>query len=117
RDARIPARVAKLAVLVLAVLGLGGVLAWAAIAGSCAAPAAAATLRTGVLSVGVVALALASHSRRVRSAAVLVYPVLVLIAAKIVIEDLRVGVAGTLFASLALLGAALIIAPRLRAAL
>ena len=113
-DAGLLGRAAKLAALALAVLTAGGVVAGAGITLAQAGPAAAATVRTAVLSLGAVTLALASRHPRTRSAALLVYPVLGLTAAKIAIEDLRVGVPATLFASLAFFGAALIVAPRLR---
>jgi hypothetical protein len=61
-----------------------------------------------------VGLSVASRHARARSAAALVYPVLLAGAAKLLYEDLRVGVAATLFAGFAVYGVALIVAPRLR---
>jgi hypothetical protein len=77
------------------------------------APALLATVRTALLAAGAVGLALLS--RAVPAAAHLVYPALALAAAKLLWEDFRVGVAATLFIDFALVGVALIVAPRVRA--
>jgi hypothetical protein len=71
-----------------------------------------ASIRTGILSLCAIGLALVPR----RWAADLVYPLLALIALKIAVEDLRHGVAATLFVSLGLFGLTLILAPRFRQA-
>ena len=107
-------RAAKIGALLLATLGLAGVIAWAALALFHPAGPAAEAIRTALLSLAAIALAVIGRTAAARSAGVLVYPVLVLTAIKIVVEDLRIGVAASLFASLASFGVALIVAPRLR---
>ncbi len=107
-------RAAKIGALGLATLGLAGVIAWAALALLHPAAPAAEAIRTALLSLAAVALAVIGRTAAARSAGVLVYPVLVLTAIKIGVEDLRIGVAASLFASLASFGVALIVAPRLR---
>ncbi|HEY0787623.1 MAG TPA: hypothetical protein VGE86_03205, partial [Thermoanaerobaculia bacterium] len=77
------------------------------------APVLAAT-RTAVLSVAAVLLAMAAHHRRLAITRALVYPVLILGAIKLTIEDLRLGTPLTLFVAFVLYGGALIVAPRLR---
>jgi hypothetical protein len=104
------ARAAQIASLALLALCATGVAAGAAVGLGGAAPA----IRTGVLTLAAVALAIAARWPRLRAAALLVHPMLVVTAAKIGLEDLRVGAPATLFASFALFGSALIIAPRLR---
>ena len=113
-DARPLERAAKIGALFLATLGLAGVIAWAALAQLHPSRPAAAALRTALLSLAAMALAVTGRTAAARSAGVLVYPVLALTAMKILAEDLRVGVAASLFASLASFGVALIVAPRLR---
>ncbi len=107
----------KLALLTVTALGLGGVvvalgrsLLWG---DSDPVPdlAAFAVLRTGVLSVAAVLLAWAGSWRRIAEAAWLVYPVLILAAAKLLLQDMRAGRPSTLFLSFALYGGALIVAP------
>ena len=73
-----------------------------------------ALARTAVLALLALAAGLASRSRRLAEAGWLVYPLLGLGALKLLVEDLPQGRPATLFASLALFGAALIVAPRLR---
>ena len=107
-------RAAKLGALFLATLGLAGVIDWAVLARLHSSGPAATALGTALLSLAAVALALIGRNAAVRSAGVLVYPVLALTAIKICAEDLRIGVSASLFASLASFGVALIIAPRLR---
>lgn len=77
-------------------------------------PGALATLRTGVLAI--VTLLVAAIARRPggREWRWLVYPLLVGIGLKMVLQDFEHSRPATLFIALALYGAALIIAPRLR---
>ena len=104
----------KIAAMALAGVALAGLIAFVVITRSHASPAVAATLRTGILAVLAIVMAAVSRHPRERAASALVYPVLLVIAVKFAIEDLRVGVAATLFVGLLLYGAALIVAPRLR---
>ena len=73
-----------------------------------------ALARTAVLALLAVAAGLAGRSHRLAEAGRLVYPLLGLGALKLLVEDLPQGRPATLFASLALFGTALILAPRLR---
>ncbi len=75
-----------------------------------------ATVRTAVLAAASLALAVVGRLERLREAAILVYPVLIAGAFKLLIEDFPAGRPETLFLSLAFYGAALIVAPRLRRA-
>jgi len=75
---------------------------------------ALATLRTGVLAVSALLVAWAGRQARFREWTWLVYPLLVLIGLKMVAQDFKFSRPATLFIALALYGAALIIAPRLR---
>jgi len=75
---------------------------------------ALATLRTGVLAVAALAIAWAGRQARFREWTWLVYPLLVVIGLKMVAQDFKFSRPATLFIALALYGAALIIAPRLR---
>jgi hypothetical protein len=75
---------------------------------------ALATLRTGVLAVAALVIAWAGRQARFREWTWLVYPLLVVIGLKMVAQDFKVSRPATLFIALALYGAALIIAPRLR---
>lgn len=72
-----------------------------------------AAVRTGLLALSAIALGLISRRPRLREGAMLVPLVLVLGAAALLLGDLRNGRPATQFASLALYGAALIVAPRL----
>ena len=110
------ARSAAVQITALAMTGIAiaGSIAFFVITGIHASPAVAATLRTGILALLAIVMAAVSRHPRERAASVLVYPVLLVIAVKFALEDLRVGVAATLFVGLALYGAALIVAPRLR---
>lgn len=74
---------------------------------------ALAALRTAVLAVLAVLAATAGQWQRLRTARWLVYPLLGLGALKMLVEDLPHGRPTTLFAGLAVYGAALIAAPRL----
>jgi hypothetical protein len=71
-------------------------------------------LRTGVLAVAALLVAWASRQARFREWAWLVYPLLVVIGLKMVAQDFKFSRPATLFIALALYGAALIVAPRLR---
>lgn len=109
------ARLPRLILLSLFVAGAAGILLHAIIgSGSLRSPAALAACRTGVLSTAAVLLAGAAHLRRLALTRLLVYPVLILGAVKLTLEDLRLGTPLTLFIAFALYGGALIIAPRLR---
>ena len=72
-----------------------------------------AALRTAILSLSAVLVAWLSRLPRFRQAAWLIYPLLLLGAVKIAIEDTLRGRAATLFAALALYGAALLVASRM----
>lgn len=73
-----------------------------------------ATVRTGVLAVAALLVAWVGRRARFREWAWLVYPLLVVIGLKMVAQDFRYSRPATLFMALALYGAALIVAPRLR---
>jgi hypothetical protein len=75
---------------------------------------ALATLRTGVLAVAALVIAWAGRQARFREWTWLVYPLLVVIGLKMVAQDFKFSRPATLFIALALYGAALIVAPRLR---
>ncbi|MGD9546860.1 MAG: hypothetical protein AB7V45_04830 [Candidatus Krumholzibacteriia bacterium] len=75
-------------------------------------PALTALLRTAVLALTAVLLAVVSGRLALPELSWLVYPVLLFACVKLVLEDLQVGNALTLCVGFALLGAALIIAPR-----
>ena len=107
----------KLAVVAVTSLGLGGVVValGRVVLWGDADPvpdlAAFAVLRTGVLAVAAVLLAWAGSWQRIAEAAWLVYPVLILAAGKLLLQDMRTGRPATLFLSFALYGGALIVAP------
>jgi hypothetical protein len=73
-----------------------------------------ATLGTGVLAVATLLIAWLGSKSRFREWAWLVYPLLVGIGVKMAAEDFKHSRPSTLFIAMALYGAALIIAPRLR---
>jgi hypothetical protein len=73
-----------------------------------------ATIRTGVLAIAALAVAWIGRHARFREWDWLVYPLLVGIGIKMVAQDFPSGRPATLFVALALYGAALIVAPRLR---
>ena len=75
---------------------------------------ALATLRTAVLAVAALLIAWVARHARFREWAWLVYPLLVVVGLKMVVQDFQQSRPRTLFIALALFGAALIIAPRLR---
>jgi hypothetical protein len=73
-----------------------------------------ATVRTSVLSIAALLLAWLGRKERLREWGWLVYPLLVAIGMKMVMRDFQVSRPATLFVAMALYGAALIVAPRLR---
>lgn len=73
-----------------------------------------ATVRTSVLSVATLLLAWLGRRQRFRECGWLVYPLLVAIGMKMVTQDFQASRPATLFVAMALYGAALIVAPRLR---
>jgi hypothetical protein len=112
-------RVPRLVLLVVGLIGITGALIDLAFRAVPAGQSAAfdrglvALIRTAALAVAAVGLAWGGRWRRFVEARWLVYPVLVAGGLKLVAEDLRTGRPATLFASLALFGLALILAPRL----
>jgi hypothetical protein len=109
-------RVPRLMVLVLVLGGvLGTIASVVAKPGNpyAAAPAIIATVRTALLVATILALALAARFWAVAEGGWLVYPLLLLTGLKFLLEDVRAGRPATLFASFALYGLALIVAPRL----
>jgi hypothetical protein len=109
-------RALHLAFAVLAVLAACGVVLLVlgpAIAGAPPDAGALATLRTGLLAVLAVTLAACTRVERWAEFRWLVYPVLSLAALKLLIEDMRLSQPATLFVALALLGASLVLSPRL----
>jgi hypothetical protein len=109
-------RLVTATVLVLVACGcVAGFLApVTASAGSGVNLGALATVRTGVLAAVVLLVAWIGRRARFREWAWLVYPMLVLIGLKMVAQDFKYSRPATLFIALALYGAALIVAPRLR---
>lgn len=111
-------RLPKTIVLVVLLLGLYTVVVAAAMSlahranGPISAPSLA-VLRTALLSVSAVLLAFVGRSERLREAAWLVYPLLIVGALKLMFEDLRAGQPTALVLSFVLYGGALIVAPRL----
>jgi hypothetical protein len=107
-------RAPKLVFLVILALGVDGtmVVLLGRRLGVAEDPAAVAVVRTGVLAVSAVGLAALGRWRRFLEARWLVYPVLIAGGLKLLLEDVRGGRPATLFASLALYGSALIVAPR-----
>lgn len=104
----------QILVLVLAVWEVGGLAvllvapALAGVPGAEADMAVLAALRTSVLAVSAVTLAISSRHKRWPEARWLVYPVLILVGAKLIIEDFPHGKPATLFVSLAVVGSAMI---------
>lgn len=108
--------VPRLAFLVLAVLGISSAALLALgprFAGVPPDPGTLATLRTALLAVAAVVLAAAGRTQRLADARWLVYPVLAAAAVKLLVEDMRLSQPATLFVALAMLGASLVVAPRL----
>ncbi|MGZ5131000.1 MAG: hypothetical protein ACXWJ1_06945 [Caldimonas sp.] len=77
-------------------------------------PGVLATVRTGVLAVATLAIAWLGGHARLREWGWLVYPLLIGIGLKLLTQDFKHSRPATLFVALALYGAALIVAPRLR---
>ena len=109
----------QLAVLALSVWEVGGLMVVVAApviaAASEAEPnlAALASLRTAVLSAASVTLALSSRFRRWPEARWLVYPLLVLVAIKLFVEDFPNGQPASLFVALVFVGSSLLAVARL----
>jgi predicted tellurium resistance membrane protein TerC len=109
----------QLMVLALSVWEVGGLIvvylapALAAVGGADANPAVLAALRTAVLSAASVSLALSSRFKRWPEARWLVYPVLVLVGIKLLLEDFPNGQPASLFVALALVGSALLLVAKL----
>jgi hypothetical protein len=109
----------QLIVLALSVWEVGGLMVTflgpmlADAAGAEPNAAVLAALRTAILSAASVTLALSSRHWRWPEARWLVYPVLILVAIKLFVEDFPNGQPATLFVSLAFLGGALLLVARL----
>lgn len=101
-------------VLVLAVWEVGGMFVLLLAPSLAGAPGAEtdlavlAALRTSVLAASAVTLAISSRHKRWPEAKWLVYPVLILVGAKLIIEDFPHGRPASLFVSLAVVGGAMI---------
>jgi hypothetical protein len=113
------AGVPQLIVLALSVWEVGGLMvvylapALAGVGGANASPAILAALRTAVLSAASVTLALSSRFKRWPEARWLVYPVLILVGIKLLVEDFPNGQPATLFVALAVVGSALLLVAKL----
>ena len=111
--------VPQLIVLALSVWEVGGLMvaylapALAGAGGASANPAVLAALRTAVLSAASVTLALSSRFKRWPEARWLVYPVLLLVGVKLLLEDFPNGQPASLFVALALVGSALLLVAKL----
>jgi hypothetical protein len=109
----------QLVVLVLSVWEVGGLFVAytaplvAAAGGSEPNEAILAALRTAVLSVASVTLAFSSRHKRWPEARWLVYPLLIVVAIKLFVEDFPNGQPATLFVALAFVGSALLLVARL----
>jgi len=109
----------QLIVLTLSVWEVGGLFVAsiapliADVGGAEPVPAVLAALRTAVLSVASVTLALSSRHRRWPEARWLVYPVLIVVAIKLFVEDFPNGQPASLFVALAFVGSALLLVSRL----
>ncbi len=114
------ARAPKLLLLILGCWAGGGLLLHlagplaAGRPGAGADPAIFAAVRTAVLAAAALLLARVGRSPHLQEASWLVYPVLLLGAFKLLVEDFPAGRPETLLVALALYGSALIAAPRLR---
>jgi hypothetical protein len=86
----------------------------AGLADGAADPGALATVRTAVLAAAALLTAWIARHERFREWAWLVYPLLVGIGLKMVVQDFKYSRPATLFIALALYGTALILAPRLK---
>lgn len=114
--ARWPVRLPSFVLAALAALGLCALamaLLTRLVAGDPPEPAAMAVTRTAVLAGAAVFLAGLGRVAPASEAAWLVYPVLGLAGLKLLVEDFAKGRPLTLFLALGLLGAALVLAPRL----
>jgi len=104
----------QIVVLVLAVWEVGGLLVLllapsiAGVPGTEADLAVLAALRTSILAASAITLAISSRHKRWPEARWLVYPMLILVGAKLIIEDFPHGKPATLFVSLAAVGSAMI---------
>ncbi|MDH3336354.1 MAG: DUF2339 domain-containing protein [Gammaproteobacteria bacterium] len=109
----------QLIVLALSVWEVGGLMvvylapALAGVGGADANPAILAALRTAVLSAASVTLALSSRFKRWPEARWLVYPVLLVVGVKLLLEDFPNGQPATLFVALAVVGGALLLVAKL----
>ena len=109
----------QLIVLALSVWEVGGLMVVvsapviAATTGTEPNLAALASLRTAVLSAASVTLALSSRFRRWPEARWLVYPLLVLVAIKLFVEDFPNGQPASLFVALVFVGSSLLAVARL----
>jgi hypothetical protein len=105
--------------LIVLVWGAAGVVLyallplWAGQPGAGADPGRMAAMRTAVLAAAALLLGWAARWDRFRQAGWLVYPLLLLVAVKLVVEDFPRGRPVTLFIALAVCGGAFILAPRL----
>ena len=111
--------VPQLIVLTLSVWEVGGLMVvylappLAGVGGADASPAILAALRTAILSAASVTLALSSRFKRWPEARWLVYPVLLVVGVKLLLEDFPNGQPATLFVALALVGSALLLVAKL----
>lgn len=105
--------------LAIVVLGLAGVAVRWIVPAVAGAPGPAsdagivATIRSIVLAAAVMLMGLLARSDRMREAAWLIYPLLILAGLKLLFEDFRQSEPATLFLALAIYGVALIVGPRL----
>jgi hypothetical protein len=110
----------QLIVLALSVWEVGGLMviylapSLADVGGADTNRAVLAALRTAVLSAASVTLALSSRFKRWPEARWLVYPILVLVGVKLLLEDFPNGQPASLFVSLALVGSALLLVAKLQ---
>jgi hypothetical protein len=106
----------RLVFVSLTVLGASGVALLAvgpSVAGAPPDAGALATLRTALLACAAVGLAACTRLSWLADCRWLVFPVLGLTVLKLLVEDIRFSRPATLFVALALLGASLVLAPRL----
>ena len=115
----VSAGVPQLIVLALSIWEVGGLIVvyLAPVLANVRSPepdlAVLAALRTAVLSAASVSLALSSRFKRWPEARWLVYPVLLLVGVKLLVEDFPNGQPVTLFVALALVGSALLLVAKL----
>ena len=113
------ANMPQIIVLALATWEVGGLiivigaLTFGTLAGGAPDLAYVAALRTAVLSMAAITLAVSSRFNRWPEASYLVYPVLVLVCIKLLVEDFPHGRPASLFIALAFVGSALVLAARL----